>query len=141
LKDSICIMPMHKMNRKTFLWLSGVIFTGGFVVLWKRMIDELPVSNTKHGSVRIVLPGKNGIFFYDDFYIVNNNDDTKAFSTTCSHAGCRLKNESNGIITCSCHGSKFDAYSGKPIKGPAFKPLNQLPCTYSENTGEVLVNK
>jgi Rieske Fe-S protein len=129
------------LNRKTFLSLLGTIVTGGFVVLWKQVVDELPSGNIKHGKVSIQLPGRNGIFFYDDFYIVNENKITRAFSTTCTHAGCRLKTESNGIIICSCHGSEFDAVTGKPIKGPAFKPLKQLPCIYSDKTGKATVNK
>ncbi|GAA2508027.1 Rieske (2Fe-2S) protein [Streptomyces gobitricini] len=47
----------------------------------------------------------------------------KAFSSKCTHAGCAVKDVADGIITCPCHGSKFDAGDGSVKAGPATTPL------------------
>ncbi|WP_406403999.1 Rieske (2Fe-2S) protein [Streptomyces sp. NBC_00879] len=47
----------------------------------------------------------------------------KAFSSKCTHAGCAVKDISNGTINCPCHGSQFSAADGSVTKGPATKPL------------------
>ncbi|MGW1495281.1 Rieske (2Fe-2S) protein [Streptomyces sp. NPDC002402] len=47
----------------------------------------------------------------------------KAFSSKCTHAGCAVKEISNGTINCPCHGSQFSAADGSVTKGPATKPL------------------
>lgn len=47
----------------------------------------------------------------------------KAFSSVCTHAGCAVGSVGDGAIKCPCHGSKFDATSGKVLAGPAEKAL------------------
>jgi Rieske Fe-S protein len=43
----------------------------------------------------------------------------KAFSSTCTHAGCSVSSVGNGIIQCPCHGSQFSIKDGAPTAGPA----------------------
>ncbi|WP_327091783.1 Rieske (2Fe-2S) protein [Nonomuraea sp. NBC_01738] len=47
----------------------------------------------------------------------------KAFSAVCTHKGCAVGSPKDGVLTCPCHGSEFDAGSGKCLKGPATAPL------------------
>ena len=47
----------------------------------------------------------------------------KAFSAVCTHQGCTVSGVSNGVITCPCHGSQFDAATGAVRQGPATRPL------------------
>ncbi len=50
----------------------------------------------------------------------------KGFSSTCTHSGCTLKDVSNGLINCPCHGSKFHL-DGTVAHGPAGRPLPAVP--------------
>jgi Rieske Fe-S protein len=43
----------------------------------------------------------------------------KAFSSTCTHAGCTVSSVSNGTINCPCHGSRFSVKDGSVKTGPA----------------------
>ncbi|MEH1127773.1 Rieske (2Fe-2S) protein [Micromonospora sp. CPCC 206061] len=47
----------------------------------------------------------------------------KAFSTTCTHAGCDVTTVSGGTINCPCHGSKYKVADGSVAGGPAPAPL------------------
>jgi len=49
--------------------------------------------------------------------------DYKAFSAICPHQGCTVNGVSNGVITCPCHGSTFDAATGAVVQGPATQGL------------------
>ena len=49
--------------------------------------------------------------------------DFKAFSAVCTHQACTVTGVADGVITCPCHGSSFDAATGEVRKGPATKPL------------------
>jgi Rieske Fe-S protein len=50
----------------------------------------------------------------------------KAFSTTCTHAGCAVTKVADGTINCPCHGSKFAIEDGAPTDGPAGSPLEAV---------------
>ncbi|MFD5587077.1 Rieske (2Fe-2S) protein [Streptomyces sp. NPDC058733] len=51
----------------------------------------------------------------------------KAFSTICTHAGCPIAQLEGTRLTCNCHGSQFDATTGKVLRSPATEPLKELP--------------
>jgi nitrite reductase/ring-hydroxylating ferredoxin subunit len=54
-----------------------------------------------------------------------------AFDDTCTHAGCSLAGgELDGrVVTCPCHGSRFDATSGAVLRGPARSPVRSHAVT------------
>lgn len=47
-------------------------------------------------------------------------------SSTCTHAGCKVGNVSDGTINCPCHGSRF-GLDGSVSGGPATQPLPSKP--------------
>ena len=53
--------------------------------------------------------------------------DLHAFEDTCTHAGCSLASgELDGtVVSCPCHGSRFDVTSGAVIRGPARRPVRR----------------
>lgn len=55
----------------------------------------------------------------------------KAFSSVCTHQGCQVSGVANGVISCACHGSQFDAATGAVKQGPATKPLPEKSVTVS----------
>jgi Rieske Fe-S protein len=54
--------------------------------------------------------------------------DFKGFSSTCTHAGCTVREVADGTINCPCHGSKFNL-DGSVANGPATKPLTPQAVT------------
>ena len=59
----------------------------------------------------------------DDVVITRDGDTVHAFSATCTHQGCIVSDVTDGEIHCPCHGSAFDATTGKVVTGPATRPL------------------
>jgi Rieske Fe-S protein len=49
--------------------------------------------------------------------------DFKAFSATCTHAGCQVAAVQGGTIHCPCHGSQYSIVDGSVKVGPAPRPL------------------
>lgn len=56
-------------------------------------------------------------------------DDVRAFTAICTHAGCGVNEVSDGLIRCPCHGSTFDITTGEPRNGPATRPLETVAVT------------
>lgn len=49
-----------------------------------------------------------------------------AFSARCTHMGCTVK-PAGAKLQCPCHGSQYDALTGKVQHGPAPAPLAAFP--------------
>jgi Rieske Fe-S protein len=127
-------------SRRAFLRFSVFTVTAGFIVLWQmltsrqKQLSEEPVINrineAKLGT---------GIFLFDKFIIVKSPMGLKVFSNRCTHAGCRINRETDGQLICPCHGSKYDAATGKVLQGPAGLSLPQIPFSTDVKTGEIIV--
>jgi Rieske Fe-S protein len=67
--------------------------------------------------------------------LTRRGTEVHAFSAVCTHQGCRVDKVANGVIDCPCHGSRFDAATGRVVAGPAPSPLPAVPVTV--RAGEV----
>lgn len=77
------------------------------------------------GGSAIVTVGK------DKVALSQPSDGTvKAFSAICTHQGCVVK-AAEKELDCPCHGSRFDAETGKVLEGPAQTPLPEYSATVS----------
>lgn len=54
----------------------------------------------------------------------------KAFSAICTHQGCIVQAASTEL-DCPCHGSRFNAMTGKVLQGPAQIPLPEYTARVS----------
>jgi len=85
---------------------------GGLVAL-----DAVPV----HGAVSAT--GPKG----EKLIVARPRQDTAvAFSAICTHQGCTVK-PAGAELHCPCHGSVYDALTGKNVSGPAPRPLPAFP--------------
>jgi thiosulfate dehydrogenase [quinone] large subunit len=68
-------------------------------------------------------------------------DHFVAFDAICPHAGCTVAYQPSAkIIACPCHGSTFDANTGKVTNGPATSGLGKIKVTKGPN-GNLYVAK
>lgn len=74
------------------------------------------------------IPVGGGRIFGDQKVVVTQPQagTVKAFSTTCTHAGCEVTTVADGTINCPCHGSKFAIADGSVADGPAPRPLSAV---------------
>jgi nitrite reductase/ring-hydroxylating ferredoxin subunit len=63
------------------------------------------------GGERVAIANVGGVFH--------------AFGDTCTHLQCSLAEGrlEGTVVTCSCHGSRFDVTSGEVLRGPAQNPV------------------
>ncbi|MFI1951734.1 ubiquinol-cytochrome c reductase iron-sulfur subunit [Streptomyces xinghaiensis] len=59
-------------------------------------------------------------------------DEYKAFSAVCTHQRCVLSAVEGTGADCACHGSRFDAETGRALRGPATKALPAVPVSVKD---------
>jgi len=71
----------------------------------------------KAGETRIAVANMAGTFY--------------AIGDRCTHKGCSLsKGRLEGeVVTCPCHGSRFNVKTGAVVRGPAEEPEPVYPVT------------
>ena len=71
------------------------------------------------------IPVGGGMIFANAKVVVTQPSagDFKAFSSTCTHAGCQVSQVTGGTIDCPCHGSKYSIKDGSVQAGPAPQAL------------------
>ncbi|MFB7243001.1 FeS-binding protein [Streptomyces populi] len=76
--------------------------------------------------------------YQDQNVVVSRAEDgsLKAFSSICTHAGCAINKLRGTTLVCPCHGSEFDAKTGKVLRAPATVPLHGL--SVEEKDGKIV---
>ena len=58
--------------------------------------------------------------------VTRTGEAIRAFDDACPHRRCSLAEDGEvrgNVLTCVCHGSRFDLTSGAVLQGPATQPL------------------
>ena len=66
--------------------------------------------------------------------LTRTGNQIAAFSAVCTHESCLVNSVQNGLISCPCHGSTFDAATGAVRDGPAATPLPAVPVHIVDNS-------
>ena len=133
------MLPDQKLiSRKAFFQLLSGIALGLFVWIG-HLLSRFQEERENNREYRHGKEIPMGISFYEKYYLIRNNESVRAFSTSCTHAGCRIGKGTETVLQCNCHGSQFEAATGKPLRGPAIKPLNELDCRFDVTTEEWVV--
>ncbi|MDB1088511.1 Rieske (2Fe-2S) protein [Streptomyces sp. ACA25] len=94
---------------------------------------ELPTEPVELGPASEVPVG--GARIYPEHKVLvsrPSEEDYRAYSAVCTHAGCVLSGTRDLEADCACHGSRFDSATGRVLQGPAHESLPEIPLR-SEN--------
>lgn len=134
------MMSTHrKISRKKFLKAGTGLVFGVLAWIWYRLAGY---QELEANAAEFVHPEDlpQGMTYWGKYYLYRSGASVRAFSTTCTHAGCRLGKGTGELIRCNCHGSQFDAKTGKPVKGPAYRNLQEYRCRFDAKNKQWIVS-
>jgi Rieske Fe-S protein len=85
-----------------------------------------------------MLTATNGADGTPIIIVRNSATSYTALSSRCPHEGCPCSAPQNRVISCPCHGSRFDL-TGKVLNGPATSALYTYATTYDASTKKLTV--
>ncbi|MHB9862622.1 Rieske (2Fe-2S) protein [Streptomyces sp. YIM S03343] len=86
-----------------------------------------PTAPVELGAASEVAKGSAQLYLDQNVVVSRASDGTlKAYSSICTHAGCAINKLKGTTLVCPCHGSEFDARTGKVLRAPAIAPLTEL---------------
>jgi Rieske Fe-S protein len=87
---------------------------------------------------RINIPSEGALVYVDQqVAVLRRAEQLYALSLVCTHLGCTVQVNPDGII-CPCHGSHFDL-AGKVKSGPATRALERLELRLRDDGIEVIL--
>lgn len=90
--------------------------------------SAVPTAAVDLGSADAVPVGGAKLYRNDRLVVAQpSSGDYRAFSAVCTHEGCVVSKLEGNVVTCGCHGSRFNATDGAVEQGPAVKPLPSVP--------------
>ena len=142
-------MAIESLSRRSVLWgvaVAGCGAVAGFAMARTRPGSVPGPATAANGYGPAVSTGRllaqlnrispgGGLVLEEVVLTRDGADAVKGFSAVCTHQGCTVASVANGVITCPCHGSQFDAQTGAVIAGPAPRGLSAIPVVVRD--GEV----
>lgn len=128
----------RELSRKSFIQALTALGTLLFVWIWYRL-SEIQEKKDAQQEFRHTDNIPFGVSYYEKYYLFRNENSVHAFSTKCTHAGCRIGKGTSVMVQCGCHGSQFEALTGKALKGPAIRPLQELYCHFDSKAGQWII--
>lgn len=84
------------------------------------------------GSTSTIPVGGGVIFSRQNVVVTQPTQGAfRAFTATCTHAGCQVGLVRDGMIICPCHGSQYSIVDGAVRQGPAPSALASVQITVS----------
>jgi Rieske Fe-S protein len=115
--------PMRRRTLRQVLLVGGALPVVGALVGMLRRVQARQVPETVHVPADLA----EGLSVLGPV-IVNRESSgaLHAYSSRCTHLGCRIDRIQDGEAACPCHGSRFHQ-DGSVAKGPAALPLTPVP--------------
>ena len=125
----------EKISRRNFFkYLTYLLLIPFGIFSFSALSNKFKSNNNELKKINLNNVYK-GINFFEGLIIIKEKE-IKIFSSKCSHLGCKINSQKNGLLICPCHGSKFDK-EGNPVEGPAPNPLKEI--RFEKNANELIV--
>ncbi len=127
------------LGRRGFLRVATAALGAGMLAAFRSLTDR--ASALQKSSRPVVVPAdpSQDLVFIDGVIVCRTDSGVRVLSGRCTHLGCTITQEADGLLVCPCHGSRFRR-DGTVARGPATSALATLPHRTDPDSGAILVD-
>ncbi len=126
------------LTRRGFLRVAtGGLAATALGLLWS-LGYRLVALQPRPRAVTVPADFPGDVMFADGAIVCRTDSGVRAFSSRCTHLGCSITRQSDGLLTCPCHGSQF-RIDGTVARGPAARPLEVLAHRADPKSGVITI--
>lgn len=126
------------ISRRNFVRVGALALVGGLLATLRSLADRVTALTPHARVVMVTTETANEVTFAEDVIVCRVGGGIRAFSARCTHLGCLITQQADGLLVCPCHGSRF-RLDGTVARGPAGRPLEPLAHRLDPKTGAILV--
>jgi Rieske Fe-S protein len=126
------------MTRRRWLALAGVAVAAPFVAAYGALVGRTTALRSSPRRVTIPADLQQDVTFVEDLIVCRTAGGVRVMSARCTHLGCQISRQADGVLVCPCHGSRF-RLDGSVAQGPAARPLETLQPRVDPRTGALIV--
>ncbi len=126
------------LTRRVFLRLTSAGLWAAGVISVRALGDRLAALQPRSRSVTVPADFPGDAAFAEGVIVCRTRAGIRAFSSRCTHLGCSITRQSDGLLICPCHGSQFHL-DGSVARGPAARALDALPHRLDSKSGAITV--
>jgi len=125
-------------TRRSLFRAAAIALGAGLLAAFRSLTDR--VTAVQPRSRRVTLPAglTQDVTFADGVIVCRSDRGIRAMSARCTHLGCTITREADGLLVCPCHGSRFHL-DGSVARGPATRALDVLPHRVDRVTGTLVI--
>jgi Rieske Fe-S protein len=126
------------LTRRGFLWVGTLGLCAAAFTSLRSLGNRLVALQPRPHVVTVPGDFVGDVAFVEDVLVCRTRQGIRAFSARCTHLGCTITVQADGLLTCPCHGSQFRS-DGTVARGPAARSLEALPHTVDSKTGAISI--
>ncbi len=125
-------------SRRRAIRLAGLALVAPFALLVRSLTGRVAALEPRSREVVVTLGTGPDTIFAEGAIVTRAGSHLRVLSARCTHLGCLIAREADGLLVCPCHGSRFRP-DGSVAAGPAARPLQPLQYRLDRATGTLTV--
>ncbi len=119
-------------TRRNFFRAAAVALGGGVLAAFRSLAYRATALQPRSKRITVAAELTQDVTFADGAIVCRTHDGIRALSARCTHLGCTITHQADGLLVCPCHGSRFHL-DGTVAAGPSVRALEPLPHSTDEN--------
>jgi Rieske Fe-S protein len=132
------MLTSRRLSRRGFVRAAIVAIVAACLAVLQSVVGRLAALQSGPRTVVVPADPPQEITFAGDVIVCRTADGVRALSARCTHLGCTITGQADGLLVCPCHGSRFHP-DGRVARGPAARPLDVLPYRLDRAAGTIAV--